>query len=131
MKFTEEQFKKLVEIKEEQYQSDLFSVMTENENLYYFIVENNLENEAVALLNPLTREWARERYVDKEKRYVWHSKKNNKYGKPSRLFKDLAQTVRSISVNFTDEVTLDEHLTESEIREWGYDPERFIKEEVE
>lgn len=62
---------------------------------------------------------------------MWHSKKLNTHRKSIRLFKDTCQAVRSFSANQSDTVALDEHLTESEIREWGYDPERFDKEEVE
>lgn len=129
MKFTEEQYQKIVETFERIY--DYAEIVRELGRLVISIGHYSEIEQAILLAIPESREWAHEQYVEKEKRYVWHSKKNNKNGKPIRLFKDLAQTVKSASVDFTDEVTLDEHLTESEIREWGYDPERFDKEEVE
>lgn len=135
MKFTEERFKKLVEIQEDQYSGNLYlepkstdksieyTVKKFNPDLHRFIWEEGLYNEAVALMNPLTREWARDQYVEKEKRYFWSTKKKNKQGKPMVLFNGAGGVVQMMGPK--------QALTESEIREWGYDPERFDKEEVE
>ncbi|MGX7042906.1 hypothetical protein [Leuconostoc holzapfelii] len=128
MKFTEEQYEKII---------DSWNTSLTYDKATKFVIDyvNSLNSSnyeaALALANSLTRERAREQYVEKEKRYVWYSKKNNVHGKPVRLFKDAGQAVRSFPANRSDMVTQDEHLTESEIREWGYDPERFDKEEVE
>lgn len=143
MKFTEEQFNKLVELQEKEYPNNVYSSSKSGCNnigealkkydleLYRFVVFNDLENQVVALMNPRTLEWAHEQYVEEEKRYVWTSKKRTEQGIAHRLFKKLSGDIDVITVS--DEQGIDDggHLTESEIREWGYDPERFDKEEVE
>ena len=89
-KFTEEQFNKLVEIKEKYFSNNLLAngIGGENPNqaireydikLSDFIWIENLVNEAVAIMNPLTREWAHEQFVEKEKKYYWT--KNTKHKK--------------------------------------------------
>ena len=85
---------------------------------------------AIALANPITREWAHDQFVEKEKKYVWTSKKRNKYGNSHRLYRNTAQSIGFTSVKKSQETVQDEYLTESEIREWGYNPEMFDKEEV-
>lgn len=142
MKFTEEQFKKLVEVQEKFFIDNVLDIGVEythlkeaiqksDYNLVHFIRVNYLENQAVALMNPLTREWAHEQYVEKEKRYVWTSKKRTNGGYVHRLFKSTYEGVLLATVSPEAEIVEEEYLTESEIREWGYDPERFDKEEVE
>lgn len=76
-KFTEKQFKNLVEIQKDQYPEDLYFETTSSTEvmehvvekispeLHGFIDRNKLGNEAVALMNPLTRKWAHEQYVEK------------------------------------------------------------------
>lgn len=85
---------------------------------------------AMALANPETRDLAYDKYVEKEKKYYWTSKKEDENGLRKRLYKK----VRSASVRdyFEDEFLYDENeqLTEAEIREWGYMPEAFEKVEV-
>lgn len=142
MKFTEEQFKKLVEIQEEQYSDDLYSeprscnkavehvVEKNNPELNDFIDKNYLGNEAVALMNPLTRELAHNQFVEEEKKYVWTSER--KTGDVfMRLYKSKRGYIGSTLVIENGETDLYEKLTETEIREWGYNPEMFNKEEVE
>lgn len=148
MKFTEEQFKQLIEIQKDQYLEDLYFEPTSssevlehvvkkiNPELHNFIDKNNLGNQAVALMNPLTREWAHERYVEKEKRYVWTSKEPNFFnGEYKRLYMSSEEFIDWFFVEEderkgTDNQALNEQLTETEVREEGYDPERFDKEEV-
>lgn len=132
-KFTEKQYNMLVEIQEDQYSDDLFFESKSYENsiaytvaqkydvLKWFIDTNDLGNEAVALMNPLTREWAHDKFVEKEKRYVWRLKTNNSY----RLTTHGGATQVNISRSS------ESLLTESEIKAWGYNPEMFDKEEVQ
>jgi|GEM_PF-3143629 len=142
MKFTEEQFKRLVDIQEDQYSDSLLhesqdiagqiiDVIEEYDYAFGdFITIHDLGNEAVALMNPLTREWAHEQFVEKEKRYVWTSER--KTGDVfMRLYKSKRGYIGSTLVIENGETGLYEKLTESEIREWGYNPEMFDKEEVE
>ena len=141
-KFTEKQYNMLVEIQEDQYSDDLFFESKSYENsiaytvaqkydvLKWFIGTNDLGNEAVALMNPITREWARDKFVEKEKKYVWQSKQETGDGKVKRLynsgvgitesFKDKVEIIRT--VNF---------ITETEVKKWGYIPDMFDKEEVD
>ena len=130
-KFTEKQYNMLVEIQEDQYSDDLFFESKSYENsiaytvaqkydvLKWFIDTNDLGNEAVALMNPLTREWAHDKFVEKEKRYVWRLKTNNSY----RLTTHGGATQVNISRSS------ESLLTESEIEAWGYNPEMFDREE--
>lgn len=143
MKFTEEQFNKLVEIQEDQYRGDLFgnsktfvgsisrTVAKTEANLRIFIEQNYLGNEAVALMNPLTREWAHEQFVEKEKRYVWTSKKPYYQGLYKRLYMATGGYVGYKTLEANElEVGEDEYVTETEVRKNGYDPDWFDKEEV-
>ncbi|WP_459524686.1 hypothetical protein [Leuconostoc lactis] len=72
-----------------------------------------------------------EQFVEKEKKYVWTLKKVDKSGIKMHLYKDYFGRVKTFlsvtNVNIDD----NEKLTEKEIREWGYNPEMFNKEEVE
>lgn len=133
MKFTEEQFNRLVEIQEDQYQIDLFSAprddyssigdtVTDTDNdLQFFIYQYDLGNEAVALMNPLTREWAHDQFVEKGKRYVWRLKKDN----------DMVISKTSDNWYLDKFPTLNKGFTETEIKKSPFKPEWFDKEEVD
>lgn len=142
MKFTEEQFNTLVKVQEDQYKDGLFfspkeyadtisyTVLRADRELQVFVSQNDLGNEAVAIMNPLTREWAHEQFVEKEKKYVWTSER--KTGDVfMRLYKSKRGYIGSTLVIENGETGLYEKLTESEIKEWGYNPDMFNKEEVE
>lgn len=129
MKFTEEQYQKIIDAWDSQimYKSATQSVIDELEIGYL-----NMGDQALAIANPLTREWAHDKFVEKEKKYVWTSKKANSSGKNKRLFWQMSS--KSVRDYFTiDENAFDdsELLTESEIKEWGYNPEMFDREEVQ
>lgn len=81
-----------------------------------------MEDEALAIANPLTREWAHEQFVEKEKKYYWSTKNKNKKGKPMTLFKSNGGIAQMTGTKHA--------LTETEIKSWGYNPEMFDKEEV-
>lgn len=83
-------------------------------------------NEALALANPESREWAHGLYVDKESRYYWTSLKKDEYGSHWYLMRDVAVIMMGDERQFG----LDEQLTESEVREWGYDPDKFTRHSV-
>lgn len=128
-KFTEEQYQKIIE----KWDGEISYIEATKAVVGYIAVEDlgySISNQALSLANPLTREWAHEQFVEKEKLYVWHSKKINNHGKSIRLFKYTNQSIGSFLANRSDKVTEDEHLTESEIKAWGYNPEMFDKEEV-
>lgn len=128
-KFTEEQYQKIVSAWdfEDTYAEATQAVI----DVISVFVTELLQDEALALANPLTREWAHDKFVEKEKKYVWHLKGQHKHTDRIRLFKDLSDN--SVSNYWTDqdnEFSEQEELTESEIKAWGYNPEMFDKEEV-
>ena len=115
-KFTEEEYKEIVY---------MFSVAGDTEEETRLVAEyvSSIKHssdyyKALALANPLTREWAHDKFVEKEKKYYWTHKKGNKIG----LYED------------SGIIFLKERywapLTESEIKAWGYNPDMFDKEEV-
>jgi len=71
-----------------------------------------------ALTNPLTREWALDKFVEEEKKYYWKLKDNEEFS--------LAYVGVTINIILRNK----SKLTESEIKAWGYNPEMFDKEEV-
>lgn len=142
MKFTEEQYQKIVEIADEYQSHSAFGIIGDPTQksigaIFYeseLCVEIDFEENAkemMAIFNPLTREWAYEQFVEKEKKYVWTLKKVDKSGIKMHLYKDYFGRVKTFlsvtNVNIDD----NEKLTEKEIREWGYNPEMFNKEEAE
>ena len=132
-KFTEEQYQKIVEIGN-QYHDDR---IRKTEVLLDYMCEGggfnrgNTEplDQAIAIANPLTRELAHDKFVEKEKRYVWRSKIENSAGEEKRLY----DTADGISDSFIDKDTPSHNgnrITETEVKKWGYNPEMFDKEEV-
>lgn len=106
MKFTEEQYQKIVETVNkypdfgsvyyvqngwvESKPTNTFNELIEA--LSYTVSGESEVNRMLALANPLTREWAHERFVEKEKKYVWISKKTvtcNGIKYHRRLFRSL------------------------------------------
>ena len=147
-KFTEEQFKKLVQIQEGQYSDNLYFepksgnkaaehvVERNNPELNDFINKNHLGNQAVALMNPLTRELAHDKYVEEEKKYVWTSKKpyyKDFYKRLYMVSSGLSSVINGIGIAAYEKfnVSEDEYLTETEVRNNGYNPGMFDKEEVD
>lgn len=128
MKFTEEQYREIIRTYENNsgYDNKAMAVIrvvdSFNDSLSY--------NEALALANPAVRELAHDRFVEEEKRYAWTLIKVDKRGIKMHLYKDYFGRIHSFfsvtNVNIDDS----EKLTESEIREWGYNPDMFDKEEV-
>lgn len=113
MKFTEEQYQNIVRT----YKSSSEYISSIRLVLDYIDELNSLSFEkALAIANPLTREWAHDKFVEKEKKYYW--KLNGLY-----LIKDRLDG----SIIFDSYKNL---FTESEIKAWGYNPEMFDREEV-
>lgn len=132
-KFTEEQYREIIMAYENNYGSDnrviavIRVVDTFNDGLSY--------NEALALANPAVREWAHEQFVDKEKRYVWTSKKPYYEDFYKRLYMasdGLSKGINGIGIASYEKLNVseDEYLTATEVRNNGYNPEMFDKEEV-
>ena len=132
MKFTEEQFNKLVELQEKEYPNNVYSSSKSGYNnidealkkydleLYRFVEDNDLENQVVALMNPATRELAHDQFVEKEKKFVWRLKTDNNMV-ISTLFDGW----------FVDGAPAGkQYFTETEIENSPFKPEWFNKEKV-
>jgi hypothetical protein len=128
MKFTEEQYQKIVEAFDRQ--DDYIQVMKEIRELVISMCHYSEINQAILLAVPESREWAHDKFVEKEKEYRWIGKKLNINGKHMLLYKSTDGDVRSILVHENGSQDTDEALTESEIKAWGYNPEMFDREEV-
>lgn len=129
-KFTEKQYQKIVEIADEYQGNSVFGIIGDTmqnsigakfyktEELCNEIEFDTNAGELMAIFNPLTREWAHDKFVEKEQRYVW--KLNGMY-----LVK--ATDDGSIFFGSHDAAMA---LSTSQIKEWGFNPEAFDKEEV-
>lgn len=137
-KFTEEQYQAIVEAWESKntYRQATTAVIEIINSFSNGFTEFN-GDQALALANPATREWAHDQFVEKEKRYIWTSKRPVFNGDYKRLFRAAYGYVSDFYVEIKKErggqgVDLSEQLlTETEVREYGYNPEWFDKEEVE
>ncbi|MGR8838202.1 hypothetical protein N2F28_08335 [Leuconostoc falkenbergense] len=129
MKFTEEQYRKIVDAWNSQlmYENSTKAVINSLETIYI-----NMREQALALANPLTREWAHDKFVEKEKKYYWRIEQRDE-GYEIRLFADpqgFVSSYKFVDPCFGDVRKKSEQLTESEIKAWGYNPEMFDREEV-
>ena len=145
IKFTEEQYQKIVDTVNKYpdfgsvYYVENGLVEFKSTNTFNQLIEvlgykisGELEtNRMLAIANPLTREWAHDKFVEKEKKYYWNSIKTDSADNHLRLFRH-ENGVISVYSRFepANNINEDEQLTESEIREWGYNPEMFDREEV-
>ena len=64
-KFTEEQYQEIINFDDFEVVYRLGLVDSFVGEIIPFISNNNLQEEALALANPLTREWAHEQFVEK------------------------------------------------------------------
>lgn len=134
-KFTEEQYRKIVEIGE-QFDEDrakkssevIDYVFDEYPDAYNY---TEILVKGLAIANPLTREWAHDKFVEKEKKYYWNSIKTDSADNHLRLFRHENGVISTYSrFEPANNINKDEQLTESEIREWGFNPDMFDREEV-
>ena len=132
MKFTEEQFKKLVKIQEKYFSHNMLekglggaspcqAINESDIEMSYFIWAEYLKNEDVAIMNPATRDWAHERFVEKENKYVWRLKAD-----------DSMVVSKEHDSWYLDRIPTDNmYFSEKEINNSPFKPEWFDKEEVE
>lgn len=136
MKFTEEQYQKIIEIADEYQSNSAFGIIgdTMQNSIGAIFFETELCNEIdfyesakemMAIFNPLTRKWAHEQFVEEEKKYLWTTplvagikyaliKENGKY-----VLSDMYLTGKGTP------------LTELEVVNIGLKTDWFNKEEVE
>ena len=131
-KFTQMQYEQIVAISEDNAEAR----EEKTKEIIDYIFDNKLMpggrtevlDRALVISNPLTREWGREHYVEKENKYYWTTKKSDNYGVRGRLYKTTDNTIQPYFDAILNDT--DEQLTEAEVREWGYNPDMFDKEEV-
>ena len=127
-KITEEQYREIIRTCENNsgYDNKVLSVIRVvdkfNGSLNY--------HEAFALVNPVTSEWAHDKFVEKEKKYRWSGKKLDVNGRHALLYKDRNEAIKPLFLYDNEEVSEEEQLIETEVKAWGYNPEMFDKEEV-
>lgn len=136
-KFTEEQYQKIVEIADEYQSNSAFGIIGDTmqnsigEEFYKTELSNEIhfyENakEMMAISNPLTREWAHDKFVEKEKKYVWESKRETAGGGVKRLY-DATIGITDSFVEKTKPTHNGNWITETDVRKWGYDPSKFTR----
>ena len=137
MKFTEEQYQEIINIwnNGQDFDDTILSVSDYarklNARLNYEYGDDVYDySEAILLAFPNSRYWAREEFVEKENKYVWTLKKVDKSGIKMHLYRDYFGKVQPFFSVTNANIDDNEKLTEKEIREWGYNPEMFNKEEV-
>lgn len=116
-KFTEEEYQKIVDAWDGECR-----YVTAMKSVSDFLVSNDIKfmgDKALAIANPLTREWAHDKFVEKEKKYYWKLKNNWEFA--------LVSTRALVNLSLHNKSA----LTESEIREWGFNPDMFDREEVQ
>jgi len=130
-KFSESQYQEIIQAWESvrgfvEATASVIKLIDDFEDSFSYLEDGLSYDEALALANPKSREWAHELYVDKESRYYWTSLKRDEYGSHWYLMRDVAVIMMGDARQFGPE----EQLTESEVREWGYDPDKFTKHRV-
>lgn len=121
MKFTEEQYQEIINFEDFETVYRLGLVDSFVGEIIPFISNNDLQQEVMALANPLTREWAHDKFVEKDKKYMWKLKSKHETYLCYLLG---SRSIIPSNINFA-------FLTESEIKAWGYNPEMFDREEVQ
>lgn len=139
-KFTEEQYQKIVEIAYEYKINSCFGIIgdTTQKSIGSEFYETELFNEIdfyenakemMAIFNPLTREWAHDKFVEKEKKYVWQSKQETDDGEVKRLY-NAAIGITDSFMDKTEPTHNGNLITETEVKKWGYNIEMFDKREL-
>lgn len=130
--FTEEQYQLIV--KTYNYEIDTnawglldYTAMDKFSNKLIGDFDFQMSKEIMAIANPLTREWAHDQFVEKEKKYCWKSKKQ--FG---GRFKVLVKSADGYPADsfYLYPIKWDA-FTETEVREACYNPDMFDREEVE
>lgn len=136
MKFTEEQFKQLVKIQEKYFPDNVLenglgggspcqAIRESDIKMRDFIWAENLANEAVAIMNPATREWAHEQFVEKEPKFHFILKDTQDL--TGRRY-HLVRSGRGAIIIYPFAGNDKPKFKESEIKAWGYNPEMFDRE---
>lgn len=125
-KFSESQYQEIIQAWGSEENLDLLEATASVIELVDDFEEGFSYTKALALANQSSREYAHEKFVEKEHKYYWTSLKKDEYGMYWYLMRDVAV----IMMGDERQWGIDEQLTESEVREWGYDPDKFTKQRV-
>ena len=110
-KFTEEQYQMIVRAWDFE---DTYAEATQSVIDTICVFMSEYQDEALALANPLTREWAHDKFVEKEKKYYWNSIKTDSDDNHLRLFRHKNGIISSYSrLGLANNINEDEQLTES------------------
>ena len=128
MKFTEEQYQKIISAWdfEDTYAEATQAVV----DVISVFVTEDLEDEALALANPVTREWAHEQFVEEEKKFHFILKETQETQETQGERHHLVRSGRGAIIIYPFAGKDKPKFKESEIKAWGYNPEMFDKEEV-
>lgn len=125
-KFSESQYQEIIQAWGSEENLDLLEATASVIELVDDFEEGFSYTKALALANQSSREYAHEKFVEKERKYYWTSLKKDEYGMYWYLMRDVAV----IMMGDERQWGIDEQLTESEVREWGYDPDKFTRQGV-
>ena len=124
MKFTEEQYQKIVNTYELQndYVEAIRLVLDYIDELNWLGYK-----EAMVIANPLNREWARDKFVQKDKKS--HFVLKDVSDDDGNLY-HLIDSNGVIQLNPWLNSGYHPKIKESDVRKWGYNPEMFDREEA-
>ncbi|MFT9414808.1 hypothetical protein [Leuconostoc falkenbergense] len=125
MKFTEEQYQRIVEI-----WNDEVTYKDGAQSVTNFIVKigSSQYEKALAIANPLTREWAHDKFVEKEKKshFVLKDVRDDN----GNLY-HLIEVSGAVMLNTWLNSGYHPKIKESDVRKWGFNPDVFDREEVQ
>mgnify|MGYP004702060977 CR=1 FL=1 len=124
MKFTEEQYQKVVKVwNDESTYKEATQAVIDFLNKIHRV---NFE-EALALANQLTREWAHDKFVEKEKKshFVLKDVRDDN----GNLY-HLIEVSGAVMLNPWLNSGYHPNIKESDVRKWGFNPDMFDREEV-
>ena len=133
-KFTEEQYQKIVEIGDGYNEPFIENLADYISGTGRFDDDDIYLSQAIAIANPLTREWAHDKFVEKEKKYYWMSKTLDNAGAHYQLYRTRDNMIIAIVVPAKSKTYYEKDIAyaiaESEVKLWGFNPEMFDKEEA-
>lgn len=118
-KFTEEQYQNIVE----KWDGEISYIEATKAVVGYLVVEDlgySISEQALALANPLTREWAHDKFVEKEKKFLF-TKIKEVEGEVLSL--NQCDKDAHIYLDFDDPTP----LTIKQVEDYGYNLDKFTK----
>ena len=133
-KFTEEEYQKIAEIADQELNKTGLIALIKLQRIYERVQESasskehnhfrDMNQELALIALPKSRDWAHEQFVEKEKKYGWRYKKNDKDG-------EIYYLARVDGLILPRPIIFPHTFTEKEVIEAGYNLDMFDREEVE